>query len=198
VFGTGHSPMLAEEAHYRAGGLAATVPILATATMLHEGAVASTRFERMAGVAETILSRYPIAEKDVVFVVSNSGVNAAPVEAALHAREKGATVMAVTSEDYSRQAANGRPRLAEIAHIVLDNGAPPGDAVLPVGSDGLKAGPVSTVVGAALLNAVMAEAAARLEARGFPAPLYRSANMPDAAANNERLVARYKGRNPHL
>lgn len=198
VFGTGHSHMLAEEAHYRAGGLAATVPVLASAAMLHEGAVASTRFERMAGVAENILSRYPIGAKDVVIVASNSGVNAAPVEAARVAREKGAVVIAITSDAYSRAAANGRPRLAEIAHVVLDNGAPPGDAVLAVGGDGLKAGPVSTAVGAALLNAVMAEAAARLEAKGVAPPLYRSANMPNASANNERLVARYRGRNPHL
>jgi uncharacterized phosphosugar-binding protein len=39
LFGTGHSHMLAEEGHYRAGGLACVVPILVTALMLHQGAV---------------------------------------------------------------------------------------------------------------------------------------------------------------
>lgn len=198
VFGTGHSHMLAEEAYYRAGGLALTVPILATATMLHEGAVASTAFERMPGMVRPILDRYPIVAGDVLFVVSNSGVNAAPVEAAAIGKERGATVAAITSEAYSREAAKGRTRLADIADIVLDNGAPSGDAIVPVPGSGLKVGPVSTAIGAALINAVLAEAAARLQASGAGAPIYLSANMPGAAEHNERLVARYRPRNPHL
>ena len=128
LFGTGHSHMLAEEGHYRAGGLACVAPILASAVMLHEGATASTRMERLPGLAEVILSRYPIGARDVVVVFSTSGVNAVPVEAAKYARAAGATVLAVTSEAYSRQAARGRERLAEVASIVLDNRAPPGDA----------------------------------------------------------------------
>lgn len=198
LFGTGHSHMLAEEAHYRAGGLALTVPILASATMLHEGAVASTAFERMPGIAAQVMGRYPISERDVLFVVSNSGVNAAPVEAAQLGRERGATVVAITSETYSRKAAKGRIRLAEVASIVLDNGAPAGDAVLDLPNTELRVGPVSTAIGAALLNAVLAEAAARLQGAGAPAPIYLSANMPGAAAVNEELVRRYRPRNPHL
>ncbi|WP_442185466.1 SIS domain-containing protein, partial [Rhizobium leguminosarum] len=46
VFGTGHSHMLAEEVHYRAGGLALTVPVLVGSAMLHEGAVISSVYER--------------------------------------------------------------------------------------------------------------------------------------------------------
>ena len=36
VFGTGHSHLLAEEGHFRAGGLAAVTPILLSGLMLHE------------------------------------------------------------------------------------------------------------------------------------------------------------------
>lgn len=198
IFGTGHSHMLAEEAHYRAGGLALTVPILSTPLMLHESAVASTAFERMPGLAASVLRRYPIGSSDVLVVVSNSGVNAAIVEAAEAGKTLGATVIAVTSQDYSRQAAQGRRRIADIADIVLDNGAPPGDAIVSVPGSQLRVGPISTSVGAALLNAVFAEAAARLQSSGLAAPVYLSANMPGAADVNERLVARYRPRNPHL
>lgn len=198
IFGTGHSHMLGEEAHYRAGGLAFTVPILASATMLHEGAVASTAFERMTGVAAPILARYPIGPNDVLVVSSNSGVNAVPVEAARIGKERGAIVIAVTSETYSREAAKGRTRLAEVADIVLDNGAPTGDAVVEVEKSALKVGPISTAIGVALLNAVFAEVAARLQASGTDAPIYLSANMPGAAEINARLVERYRPRNPHL
>lgn len=89
VFGTGHSHMMAEELHYRAGGLAITVPILCGAIMLQDGAAASSHFERIEGAVLPILERYGIREGDVLIVVSNSGVNAAPIEAARYAREKG-------------------------------------------------------------------------------------------------------------
>lgn len=197
VFGTGHSHMLAEEVHYRAGGLALTVPILSSATMLHEGAVASTVFERTENVARPILERYGIGPGDVLFVISNSGVNAVPIEAARFGRAAGATVIAITSVEYSTVSAKGRERLADLADIVLDNGAPPGDAVLEVPGSALKVGPVSTAIGVTILNAVFAEVAARLSATG-DAPIYLSANMPGAKDINERLVTRFRPRNPHL
>ena len=115
IFGTGHSHMLAEEAHYRAGGLALTVPILASATMLHEGAVASTAFERMAGVVRPILDRYPIGASDVLVVISNSGVNAAPLEAA--SNWQGAR--GNRCGDYLRKLFDGRRRRADRAWPTL-------------------------------------------------------------------------------
>jgi uncharacterized phosphosugar-binding protein len=198
IFGTGHSHTMAEEAHFRAGGLAFTVPILAGATMVHEGAVAGTVFERMSGIVAAIFARYPIGPNDVLIVVSNSGVNAAPVEAATLGKEAGATVIAITSEDYSKTAAKGRTRLADVADIVLDNHAPAGDAITAIPGSDLRVGPISTPVGAALMNALLAEVAGRLQSSGVPAPIYLSANMPGAAEINNALVARYRPRNPHL
>ncbi|WP_092499724.1 SIS domain-containing protein [Faunimonas pinastri] len=197
VFGTGHSHMMAEEGHYRAGGLACVVPVLASTVMLHEGAVAGSALERTPGLAAIVLSRYAIGAGDVMFVFSNSGVNAVPVEAAHIGRERGATVIAVTSEIYSRAAANGRERLAEVADIVLDNKGPAGDAVVDLGG-GLRTAPISTVVGAAILNGLLAEAAQRLTAAGEDVPVYISANMPGAAERNSELVERFRSRNPHL
>jgi uncharacterized phosphosugar-binding protein len=198
LFGTGHSHILAEEAHYRAGGLALAVPILSTPLMVHEGAVASTSFERMPGMVEPVLEHYPMGNNDVLFIVSNSGVNIATVEAARIGKARGATVIAVTSQDYSRQAARGRVRLAEIADIVLDNGSPPGDAIVGVPGSELRVGPISTSIGAALINAVFAEVAVRLQSAGGSAPIYLSANMPGAKETNDKLIARYKSRNRHL
>jgi uncharacterized phosphosugar-binding protein len=198
IFGSGHSHMLAEEAHFRAGGLAATVPMLAAATMLHEAATVGSKLERLPGLVPALLARYPVGPTDVMIVVSTSGVNAAPVEAAMFGKARGATVIAITSESYSQAAANGRPRIADLADIVLDNGAPPGDATQDAGVDGLMVGPVSTVIGAALLNAALAETARRLIASGGPAPIYVSANMPGAADRNEDLIRHYQPRNPHL
>jgi uncharacterized phosphosugar-binding protein len=198
IFGSGHSHMLAEEAHFRAGGLAATVPILSGATMLHEGAAASTLAERLPGLMPALLSRYPVGPADVFVVISTSGVNAAPVEAAAWGRAQGATVIAITSDAYSATVAAGRRRIADIAHIVLDNAAPVGDATQELSPGGPRVGPVSTVIGAALLNAALAETARRLVATGGAAPVYVSANVPGSADHNAALIARYRPRNPHL
>ncbi len=197
VFGTGHSHILAEEVHYRAGGLACMVPILATATMLHEGAVASSATERLEGLAAPIFERYDIGPKDVLFVVSNSGVNAAPVEAARIGRRIGCTIIAITSVAYSTASAKGRETLADIADIVLDNGIPPGDAIVDVPGTSIKCGPASTAIGAAIINAILSQAAHRLAANG-DAPIYLSSNMPGSAEQNTKLVERYRSRNRHL
>ncbi|MRN67650.1 sugar isomerase domain-containing protein [Brucella sp. 10RB9213] len=197
VFGTGHSHMMAEELHYRAGGLAITVPILCGSIMLQDGAVASSHFERIEGAVRPILDRYGIRDGDVLIVVSNSGVNAAPIEAARYAREKGAAVIALTSVAYSNTIARGRTQLLSLADVVLDNDAPAGDAVLEIAGSALKVGPVSTALGVTILNAVFADVAARLVGEG-DAPIYLSANMPGSGDINCSLVERYRDRNPHL
>ncbi len=197
VFGTGHSHMLAEEVHYRAGGLAFTVPVLVGSAMLHEGAVISSVYERTQGLVKPVLERYGMQPGDVIIIASNSGVNAAPIEAADYGREIGARVIAITSVAYSTAVAKGRRRLADIADVVLDNGLPPGDAVIDLAGSELKVGPVSTAIGATIINAIFADVAAELSKAG-EAPIYLSANMPGASAVNERLVKRYRPRNPHL
>jgi uncharacterized phosphosugar-binding protein len=197
VFGTGHSHMLAEEVHYRAGGLALAVPILASSIMVHEGAIASTIMERTDGIVGPILDRYDITRNDVLIVVSNSGVNAAPLEAARIGKRIGCTVIAITSLAYSTAAADGGEKLADIADIVIDNGTPAGDAIVELPGTELRSGPASTVIGAAIINAIFAQAAHRLAEDGTP-PIYRSANMPGAKENNRALVERYAPRNRHL
>ncbi|MGD1888281.1 MAG: SIS domain-containing protein [Cohaesibacteraceae bacterium] len=197
MFGTGHSHMLTEEVHYRAGGPAFTVPILATTFMLHEGAIASTEAERTEGLVAPVFARYAISSDDVLFVISNSGINAAPVEAAHLGKSLGCTVIAITSIAYSTAAAKGRERIADIADITIDNGIPAGDALVDLPGSDLKAGPASTAVGAAILNAIFADVAHHLAEDASP-PIYRSANMPGAQNINARLVAHYASRNRHL
>ena len=197
VFGTGHSHMLAEEVHYRAGGLAFAVPILAASTMLHEGAVSASSIERTEGLVAPILDRYDISDKDVLIVISNSGINAAPLEAAHIGRSIGCRVIAITSLAYSTAAAKGRERLADVADVVIDNGIPPGDAIVDLPGTNLKSGPASTAIGAAIINAIFAQVAHRLAENGSP-PIYLSANMPGAKESNKALISHYIKRNRHL
>jgi uncharacterized phosphosugar-binding protein len=199
LFGTGHSHMLAEEGHYRAGGLVPVCPILSTSLMLHEGAIASTGFERTRGFAKHLLARYDPRQEDTIIIFSNSGVNAVPVEMGQLSQEIGMTTTAVIAKDYAESIEpriDGK-RLADYADIVIDNGGIPGDALVEVHASGLKAGPLSTVAGAFILNAILVEAIHRLGQTETP-PVYISANMPGAAEHNSTMIARYRSRNPHL
>lgn len=200
LFGTGHSHMLAEEGHYRAGGFAAVCPVLCSSLMLHEGAVSSSRLERTSGVGPAVLARYRPTAQDVLVIFSNSGVNAVPVETALAAKEIGMTVIAVVARAYAAQVPAGSTgkKLADIADIVLDNHGVPGDALVELGGSGLRVGPLSTIAGAFILNAVLTEAAWRMHDKGLDPPIYISANMPGAAEHNAALIEEYRTRNPHL
>lgn len=199
LFGTGHSHMLAEEGFYRAGGLAAVCPVLYSGLMLHEGGEASSRLERTPGVGPIALSRYHPTAQDILIVFSNSGVNAAPVETALAGKAIGMTVIAVLSVEYAARAAAGPTgqKLADVADIVLDNHGVPGDALVEIPS-GQRTGPLSTVAGAFLLNAVLTEVAWRLSKMGQTPPIFISANMPGAQEHNQALFDQYRSRNPHF
>lgn len=200
LFGTGHSHLLAEEGHFRAGGLVPVIPILISSLMLHESAINSGKLERMPGLAAAILSHYQPTPNDVMIIFSNSGVNAVPVEMALEAKKIGLPVVGVLALSYAKVAplsAVGK-RLSDIVDIVVDNQIQAGDAVIEVGKTGLFTGPASTIVGAFILNAILTEAVCRMDAAGKKPPLYISSNMPGAAEHNQEFLAQEKTRNPHL
>jgi uncharacterized phosphosugar-binding protein len=202
IFGSGHSHLLAEEGHYRAGGLACVVPILHTALMLHEGAVLSTAVERQTGIAAMLLARYQPHARDCLIVISNSGVNAVPIEMAQAAHQHGMKVIAIVALDYAQQALPKAHsiKLMDVADVVIDNRGQAGDALIALDGVPMRVGPSSTVVGAFLLNGLLVEVAARLaaESDGAMPPIYISANMQGAAEHNHQLVERWRKHNPHL
>ena len=197
--GTGHSHLLALELFYRAGGLVRAVPILDDDLMLHRSASRSSAFERENGRAARLLDRYGVSAGDVLLVISNSGRNAVPVEWALEGRNRGATVVALTSRRHSLahpSRHNSGQRVLEVADIVLDNGGVEGDATLDI-QPGLRMGATSTAVGAALLQALAAESASRAIRLGWTPEVYRSSNGT-GEAENERYLAEHVGKIPHL
>lgn len=200
VFGTGHSHLIAEEAFYRAGGLAAAVPIFSPPLMLHEDAALSSLLERQEGLAEPLLAPYEPRAGEMLFVFSNSGVNQLPVEMALAARARGLFVVGVSAHAYARVAplSDVGRRLDEVVDEAIDNGGVPGDALVPLDASGWSAGPASTVMAALIWNGLVTEAVTRLQADGIEAPVFASLNMDGAAAHNEALLHKWRGVNPHL
>jgi len=88
--------------------------------------------------------------------------------------------------------------LGGIADIVLDNHCPPGDALVELRADLPKVGPGSSVVGLALLNAIIVHALGRMAESGGSPEIYRSAGLEGAAAQNEVYSQQFTSRIPHL
>lgn len=198
AFGTGHSHMIAEEMFARAGGLVLVNAILEPSLMLHEGVQRSSSLERLPGYAERLLELEPLSPGDLMIIISNSGRNAAPVEAAMYARQRGLKVAAITSLAHSQSQppnhASGK-RLFELADVVIDNAGIPGDAALAVEGAPVRVGATSTVAGAFIAEAIVAEVTAHLAAAGMdPLPVLRSGNVEGARAHNERVKAAYMDR----
>ena len=81
----------------------------------------------------------PRSREDVFVVASQSGINGSVVELALLVKQRGHHLIAVTSVEHTARVAPRHPsghRLADLADVVLDNGAPYGDALLPTDGGG--------------------------------------------------------------
>ena len=198
IFGAGHSHMLAEEIFSRAGGLAPVNAILDINYTLMGGGgpTRGMKLERLEGYAKILLDGYDLRKGEVLIVVSQSGINAGPIEAAMEAKSKGLKVVAITSLEQSSKAksrhSSGK-RLFEIADLAIDNCVPPGDACVEIAPGKPKTSPLSTVVGAAILQAMVAEVANRLVQAGVEPPIWLSANVPGGDESAIRLAARFGG-----
>lgn len=193
VFGTGHSHMLAEELFYRAGGLVNVQPLLFEGLMLHSSAPLSTSLERLSGLAEALLLDHPIAAGDVVIVASNSGSNAVTSEFVQRVMADGVPVIALTSLNHATSPsarATSFPRLHEMATVVIDNGGCVGDAAVDIEGIDKRVSATSTVVGSAILNAVMAEAIQLAVNEGVIPDIYESSNTSSGDATNHQFTNR--------
>lgn len=194
IFGTGHSHIIGEDAFFRAGGLVPVLPISEPQLMLHEGPMASGALERMSGLAEIIFRKYRFNPNDTLVIVSNSGVNAVPVEMAKLARNQGLKTIGITSTAYSRDTAKRKglsETLADLVDVVVDNHLPPGDALVEI-MEGRPMGPGSTIAGSFLMHLMLMTAAEILRDSGEEPPILISSNMPNGPENNERLMERYR------
>lgn len=195
TFGTGHGHLLALEVFYRAGGPVNLCPILDERLMLHVSATDSTDWERREEIVGELLAAYPMEAGDALIVISNSGRNSAPVHLADAARGRGVYVIALTNVTHSSQVTPRNrlgKRLFEVADLVLDNGGALGDASIRT-RDGRMVGPTSTVVGAALLQAMLCRAEEIASQSGKTIDFYASSNIDGGDEINRRYIEQYKG-----
>jgi uncharacterized phosphosugar-binding protein len=200
AFGSGHSEAIAMEIAGRAGGLVPTNRLALRDLVLYggesPGMLGSPELERDPSVARRVYDLAPVQPADAFVMISSSGVNGSVVELASIVKERGHGLVALTSVQHSVEMKSRHPsglKLLDLADVVLDNGAPYGDAVIPL-PEGGTFGAVSTITSALLAQMVVAEVVARLLEAGEVPPIYRSSNVVGGDEHNRALESRYAGR----
>jgi uncharacterized phosphosugar-binding protein len=200
TFGAGHSEAVAADLAGRAGGLVPTNRISLRDLVVFGGErpeiLHDEKLERDPDIAHRLYALARPQPVDVFVMASQSGINGCVVELALLVKQRGHQLIAITSTEHTARVSPRHPsgrRLAEIADVVLDNGAPYGDALLPLPGGGSVCA-VSSVTNALLAQLVVAEVVRRMEAAGQVPPIYLSANVPGGDEHNITLESRYAGR----
>ncbi len=177
VFGSGHSRIMVEEMWPRYGSFPGFNPIVELSLSFHNLVVGANGqrqamfLENVLGLAGRILRNFALSAEDTALVISSSGCNIVPTEMAEGFQARGVRVVSIVSRQHSEasQSRRGdRRKLQDFSDLVLDTGAPVGDAMVHVPNLDTPVAPGSTVGGCLLINAIKAEVAARLTAAGQP------------------------------
>ncbi|WP_155591729.1 sugar isomerase domain-containing protein [Lysinibacillus cavernae] len=194
LFGCGHSQLLAQEAFYRAGGLVPVRPIFIEPLALHAGALASSINEKDPTIIYQHKEQFDFHENDICIVISTSGRNAAPIDAALLAKDAGVFVVSLQSLVYREQATRHHSglRLEEVVDFVINTHIPIGDGVLHIHE--MQYAPASTVIGSLLLNALFSEIIEAIAKTSKEIPIFVSNNVDSDWSHNEAMIAKYQHR----
>lgn len=177
VFGSGHSRIMVEEMWPRYGSFPGFNPIVELSLTFHNLVVGANGqrqamfLENVPGLAERILRNFDLSTQDTALVVSSSGCNVVPVEMAEHFQKQNIKVVALITRQHADKSVSKRAdgkKLQDFADLILDTGAPVGDAMVYVPHLDTPVSPGSTVGGAILINAIKAETARLLTAAGQP------------------------------
>jgi len=170
-------------------------------TLLSGGALRSMAVERTPGYGKIVIDDYGLSEGDLLIIINAYGINAAAIDAALEARSRGASTIAVTSVEHATNTANDHParhpsgkNLHDLADLVLDSKIQLGDAVVEIEGLDQRVAAMSTFANAYLLNAVVAETVDLLLKRGMTPPIWTSGNAPGGDEANARFTDRFKRR----
>ena len=200
VFGSGHSRILVEEMWPRYGSFPGFNPIVELSLTFHNLVVGANGqrqamfLENVPGLAERILRNFDTSPQDSALVISSSGCNAVPVEMAEGFRGRGVKVVSVISRRHSEASTSRHPRglkLQDASDLVLDTGAPVGDAMVTVDGLDTPVSPGSTVGGCLLINSIKAEVAERLTRAGRPPKVLSAGAVVGAARAVELFEGAY-------
>jgi len=195
LFGSGHSVIPVMDVFPRYGSFVGFFPLYDPRLMWHNvvgpgGARELLWLERREGYIQNFLQSFAFVPGDCMIVFSHGGLNAAPIEAALYARERDMKVITVSSLANAAVAAathSSGKKLSDLADIAIDNCVPPEDALVDIG-DPEKVGAGSTMAAVFVAMSLVAETGARLKAKGVKPFTFVSPNVPGVAKDHNFRV----------
>lgn len=186
VFGSGHSRILVEEMWPRYGSFPGFNPIVELSLTFHNLVVGANGqrqamfLENVSGLADRILRNFDLSESDTALLISSSGCSVVPIEMAELFQQKKIRVVSIITKEHSAKSTSKRSdgkKLGDFSDLVLDTGAPVGDAMVYVPGLDTPVAPGSTVGGTLLINCIKAELAGLLTAAGKPPSVLTSATI---------------------
>ena len=200
IFGSGHSRIMVEEMWPRYGSFAGFNPIVELSLTFHNLVVGANGqrqamfLENVSGLADRILRNFDVTEQDTALVISSSGCNVVPIEMAEIFQKKGIKVVALVTKLHLEASTCKRTdgkKLSDFADLVLDTGAPVGDAMVYVPNLDTPVSPGSTVGGALLVNSIKAQVAEYLTLAGHPPKVLTAGVLVGTQRATELFEAAY-------
>jgi uncharacterized phosphosugar-binding protein len=195
--GEAHGCIGLEEVFYRAGGLACMNPMLDGGICLLNGAIRTTKMERLEGYGRAVVDIYGVGEDDLVIIPSPAGITTMTIDLALECKERGAKVIGIAASSFAENTPSDHPsrhplnkNLQDIADVFIDCHVPFGDAVLELEGVDQKFAPTSTIALAFAEHAMIGRAVEILWQRGIEPPIWQSANTP----GGDEAAAKHKGK----
>ncbi|WP_274363097.1 sugar isomerase domain-containing protein [Paenibacillus thermotolerans] len=195
IYDTGH--MLDSELINRAGGLTAFRALRVRFEVDDDVRLRPDHPEvdrSLDGYMRYALKASRVQPGDVLIIGSVSGKTVHPVDLALAAKQFGVYVIGMTSVAYSSQLKSDHSsgmRLFEAADLVLDNCAPPMDAMVQVPGAGAAICPASGLAASAIMWAVTAHTVELLQEKNIKPSILKSINNPGSAEHNELCYRQY-------
>ena len=191
LFGSGHSVLPIQDMFPRYGGVVGWHPLMDPRLMWTNvvgpgGARELLWLERQEGYIKNYLQSYNFQEGEAIIIYSHGGLNAAGIETALYAKERGLKVIAVTSGENYRVATathSSGYKLGDVADVLLDNCCPLNDAIVEVPEYPQKVGASSTIGAIALTQILASQTALELQKLDFEMFIFVSPNVTEVPAN---------------
>lgn len=200
LFGAGHSRIMVEEMWPRYGSFPGFHPIVELSLTFHNqvtganGQRQAMFLENQPGLAARILRNFDLSADDTAMVVSSGGTNLVPIEMAEQFQQRGLKTVALVSRQHCEASKSKRDdgkKLIDFADLILDNGAPVGDAMVELEGLETPVSPGSSVGGCMVVNALKAETAARLTKLGQAPRVLTAANRIGADRASELFEQAY-------
>lgn len=200
VFGSGHSRIMVEEMWPRYGSFPGFNPIVELSLTFHNLVVGANGqrqamfLENVSGFAEQILRNFDVSANDAALIISSSGCNVVPIEMAELFQEKGVKTVGIISTSHSEvSTSKGKDgkKLQDFCDIVLDSGAPIGDAMVKIKNLNTPVAPGSTIGSCMLINCIKAELASLLTEAGHPPKVLTAAAIVGAEKAAELFQSAY-------